>query len=69
MSELILEKIATLEERIEELEEIYGKGLEELDPSDASGGNFDDAYELGFGHGETYGQLELLYKLLNTFNG
>jgi antirestriction protein len=66
MKELILQKIAQLEEEIEEYEDAYGEDLEELDPMDASGGNFHDAYDLGYEHGETYGQLEVLHELLSN---
>lgn len=64
MIELIKMQIANLEAEIEELEEIFGEGLCELDAMDASGGNFDDAYEMGSEHGEIYGKLSVLYDVL-----
>ena len=66
MLELILEKIEELEEKAREIEEMYEEGY---DPSDWSGGNFDDAYQLGMEHGEVFGQLKVLREMLNTFNG
>jgi hypothetical protein len=64
MKELILEKIKVIESKIEELNEMYGEDWEEFNACDASGGNFDDAYELGSEHGEIFGQLALLKELL-----
>jgi hypothetical protein len=66
MKELILEKIKELEEEVEELNEMYGEDWEEFNPCDASGGNFDDAYQLGSEHGEIFGKLALLRELLKT---
>jgi len=64
MKELILAKIASLENEAVEYEEMYGENWEDFNACDASGGNFDDAYELGMEHGETYGKLSLLRELL-----
>ena len=40
-----------------ELETVYGEDLEDLDPRDVSGGNFDDAYSTGTWHGEYFPRL------------
>lgn len=45
-------QLADVAEEIEEYEEIYGD--DEFNASDASGGNFDDAYSLGMEHGEMF---------------
>jgi hypothetical protein len=66
MKELILEKIKVLEAKVEKLNEAYGEEWEEFNAMDASGGNFDDAYELGSEHGEIFGKLSLLRELLKT---
>lgn len=60
--------IRKYEEEISEYEEVYGEDLMDLDPMDASGGNFDDAYNLGFEHGESYGKYTLLEELLREFD-
>jgi len=47
-----------------ELETVFGEDLAELDPRDASGGNFDDAYNLGEEHGVTFRDLSLLPEII-----
>lgn len=64
MIETVKEMINVLEAKVKEYEEIYGEELQELEPMMASGGNYDDAYSLGYEHGEVYGKLDVLYDLL-----
>lgn len=52
-------KIELLEGSIEEFEEMYG---DDFNASDASGGNFDDAYDLGYEHGELFQEYHMLKK-------
>lgn len=47
-----------------ELETVYGEDLEDLDPRDVSGGNFDDAYSTGTWHGNTFRDLSLLPEII-----
>lgn len=68
MKELIEKLIADFEDEIEEIEEIYGSEWENFDAMDASGGNFDDAYNLGYKHGQIYGRYELLKELLKDLD-
>jgi hypothetical protein len=56
--ERLIEKYESYQE---EINEFCG---DDFNPMDASGGNFDDAYQLGFEHGETSGKLAVLYELL-----
>jgi hypothetical protein len=62
LSKIIKAKIEELEAEVAELEEIFGEDMEEFNPSD--GGNFDDTYYTGQEHGETFGQLAILRKVL-----
>lgn len=52
-------------EVIEKLKRLARKRLpgEDFNPMDASGGNFDDAYDMGIRHGETMLAQELLGEL------
>ncbi|PAD91649.1 hypothetical protein [Shouchella clausii] len=45
-----------------EIDERFPK--EDYDPSSWSGGNFDDAYELGLDHGEVTGELQTLKRVI-----
>jgi hypothetical protein len=51
-------------ENIDEIEEVVG---EDFNPMDASGGNFDDAYDMGHQHGYQYGRLSVLNQLYSEF--
>lgn len=64
MIQNIKQRIKQLENQIKEYEEMYGEDWEDFNASDASGGNYDDAYELGFEHGQTYKELEVLNDIL-----
>jgi hypothetical protein len=68
MKKLIEKLIAQFEDEIAEIEEVYGSEWEDFNPMDASGGNFDDAYNLGYEHGQVYGRYELLKELLKDCN-
>lgn len=57
-------RLAEAKAEYAELETVYGENLEELDPQDASGGNFDDAYYTGTEHGETFRDLALLPEII-----
>ena len=57
------EQQTSLGEEIEENNEWMG---EDFNPCDASGGNFDDAYEMGVGHGETDGMYTALCNIINV---
>ncbi|UUV46249.1 hypothetical protein [Bacillus phage vB_BanS-Thrax2] len=59
-------KIELLEGSIEEYKEMYG---DDLNASDASGGNFDDAYELGYEHGELFKEYYMLKKFKKQLEG
>ena len=54
------EKLPVCEAEQKEIDEMKG---DEFNAMDASGGNFDDAYELGNDHGDTYGRLMILRKI------
>ena len=60
MREFIENEIKKLKEEKNEIDEMY----EDFNPSDWSGGNFDDAYEIGLSHGETLGRLSLLHVIV-----
>lgn len=57
-------RLAEAKAEYAELETVYGEDLAELDPQDASGGNFDDAYSTGTDHGETFRDLSLLPEII-----
>lgn len=50
----------------EEIDEIVN---DDFDPSDASGGNYDDAYEMGEEHGENYGRIQALIEVKAILDG
>jgi hypothetical protein len=54
------EKLPIYESEQEEVNELFE---DDFNPCDASGGNFDDAYELGDDHGDTYGRLAVLREI------
>jgi len=54
-------RIEALQESIDEIDEIYG---DDFNASDASGGNFDDAYELGDEHGSIYAEYEAINQFI-----
>lgn len=64
IKEFIESYLELLQEEIEEIEELTG---EDFDPCDASGGNFDDAYDLGYRHGYDYGKRAALSQLYEKF--
>lgn len=58
------------QETVEEIKELYE---ESYDPCDWSGGNFDDAYDIGLSHGDSFAKVKMiegfiseLEDLLNT---
>lgn len=57
-------RLAEAKAEYAELETVYGEDLEDLDPRDVSGGNFDDAYETGTEHGATFRDLSLLPEII-----
>lgn len=59
----IKNRITRLESEIERLEERFNN-FEDFDAHDASGGNSEDAYDMGYDHGELYGALTELRALL-----
>lgn len=59
----IMNMIQEIQETISEFEEVTES--EDFNPYDASGGNFDDAYEMGLDHGRAYGKLSILKLFLN----
>lgn len=65
MIKKIKNRIKQLEAQVAEYEEMYGgEDWEDFNASDASGGNYDDAYVLGYEHSETYTELYILRKIL-----
>lgn len=63
--------IQVIKERIAELEpkEAYNQEMmEEFDPMDWSGGNFDDCYFQGVEQGQIEGELQALRNVLNQLN-
>lgn len=64
MKTKIEELIRQYEEEVEIIEEDKG---EDFNPMDASGGNFDDAYDMGYEDGFVYGKLDILRELLKEF--
>lgn len=65
------EQIELLKGDIEEIEEYTEPKYDGdyFNPQDASGGNFDDCYQMGFEHGEKYAKLEALQDNLNILEG
>lgn len=61
MIDKIKERIKSLEEHVEGIDKMYEEGF---DPDDWSGGNFDDCYDLGHGHGEYSGELRAYSNIL-----
>lgn len=62
----LIEKIKLLINEYEtKHDDISYRDDDDFNPSDASGGNFDDAYYMGTEHGHVDGALEVLYKLLS----
>lgn len=62
----ITERIKFLEGDIEEYNEVYGDDFYAID---ASGGNFDDAYDLGYEHGELFKEYHMLKKFKKQLEG
>lgn len=60
------DRIELLEGDIEEYNEVYGENFYAID---ASGGNFDDAYELGYEHGELFKEYHMLKKFKKQLEG
>lgn len=60
--ETIKMMIFDMQDDISEIDEIIED--EDFNPCDASGGNFDDAYQMGYDHGYSYGKLEALSSIL-----
>lgn len=56
--------IEACREEIKENESIWGEDMEDFNPMDASGGNFDDCYYMGLEHGRTEGELYAFRKVL-----
>ncbi|WP_083609537.1 hypothetical protein [Paenibacillus sp. P3E] len=58
--------IENLKEAIDEInEQIEG----DFNPSDWSGGDFDDCYDLGYGHGKKLGRIVAFRKVLVLLEG
>jgi flagellar biosynthesis/type III secretory pathway protein FliH len=64
IKEMIKQLMKQVQENIEEIEEVTN---EDFNACDASGGNFDDAYELGHDHGFQYGRRSVLNELFSEF--
>jgi hypothetical protein len=64
IKEMIEQMIKKASDNIEEIEEITG---EDFNACDASGGNFDDAYDMGHDHGYQYGRFAALSELYSEF--
>lgn len=62
----VVEQITELMAEKEEIDEIVN---DDFDPADASGGNFDDAYEMGEEHGENYGRIQALIAVKAILDG
>ncbi|MDS7057109.1 hypothetical protein NXG04_07405 [Klebsiella pneumoniae] len=60
------ERIELLQGNIDEYNEVYGDDFYAID---ASGGNFDDAYELGYEHGELFKEYYMLKKFKKQLEG
>jgi hypothetical protein len=58
---IIEEKIKNLQKEIDEINELFD---EDFDPQDWSGGNFDDCYDLGYGHGKKFGRMAAYKEIL-----
>jgi hypothetical protein len=58
------ELIEEVREGIKEIEEVTES--DDFNPYDASGGNFDDAYQMGYDHGYEYGKLAILELIRKT---
>lgn len=56
-------RLSLLNCSIEEFDEIWGEDGY-VDAMDASGGNFDDAYDLGYSHGEMFAESALLKDII-----
>lgn len=63
--EQLKELIKKQEEVVREIDEWCNN--EDFNPMDASGGNFDDAYQLGYEHGFENGKLYALRNVLDMF--
>lgn len=70
MNDKLTQVITELEAQLElvngdiaEYNEIWGED-DYVDAMDASGGNFDDAYDLGQRHGEMFAEAALLTKII-----
>lgn len=57
-------RLAEAKTEYAELEEYFGEDLEDFEAYGASGGNSDDAYELGTEHGGTFRDLSLLPEII-----
>ena len=64
MKEYIKSLIDQYQAQVDELEEDYDN-FEDFNAYDASGGNSDDAYDLGMEHGALYATLSILHEILD----
>ena len=58
MNKELIEKLKKLAQK-----KVLGEGEEDFNPMDASGGNFDDAYDMGIDDGEIWLAREILNKM------
>lgn len=58
-------ELEALKEAQEEIDEMY----EDYNPCDWSGGNFDDAYDIGVDHGGTFEAERLLTDFIENLKG
>ncbi|OPH61890.1 hypothetical protein BC351_01215 [Paenibacillus ferrarius] len=65
MKETIALLLEQVQLKIDEIEEVTN---EDFNACDASGGNFDDAYELGYDHGYEYGKRAALKEMLSKMS-
>lgn len=66
MKEMIKILLSQTEVKIDKIEQVTED--EDFSAYDASGGNFDDAYDLGYDHGYEYGKRAALKEMLNNLS-
>ncbi|KAF6630644.1 hypothetical protein H6F38_14550 [Paenibacillus sp. EKM208P] len=56
---------AKIEDLREDIIEINEQIEDDFNPMDWSGGNFDDCYDLGYGHGKKFGRMAAYKEILS----
>ena len=67
MKKYIKSLIDQYQAQVEELEEDFDN-FEDFSAYEASGGNFDDAYDMGMEHGALYATLSILCEILDKLD-